>query len=65
MNVKIDKLSRLLLAIAAALLGTVLRKVTGMEAFFWLGIIACVLIFALLGRGEQYREQFGKKNKKK
>ncbi len=65
MNVKIDKLSRLLLAIAAALLGTVLKRVTGWEPFFWLGIIACVAIFALLGRGEQYREQFGNKKKKK
>ena len=47
------------------LLGTVLKRVTGWEPFFWLGIIACVAIFALLGRGEQYREQFGTKKKKK
>lgn len=57
MNLKIDKVTRLLLAVAAALLGHVLSRATQMEAFFWLGIIGCVAIFLLLGRGEQYRRQ--------
>ncbi|MBQ1704209.1 MAG: hypothetical protein II028_00015 [Clostridia bacterium] len=60
-NAKVDKTTRLLLAVAAALLGSILKKFTGLDAFFWLGIIACVLIFALLGRGEQYRERWGGK----
>lgn len=59
LNAKVDKTTRLLLAVAAALLGSILKRFTGLDAFFWLGIIVCVLIFLLLGRGEQYRERWG------
>lgn len=59
LNAKVDKTTRLLLAVAEALLGSILKRFTGLDAFFWLGIIVCVLIFLLLGRGEQYRQRWG------
>lgn len=60
---KLNKVSRMLFAIAALLLGSVLQNATGMQLFFWLGIIGCVGIFGFLGRGEEFKAR--KENKKK
>lgn len=60
---KLNKVSRMLFAIAALLLGSVLQNATGMQLFFWLGIIGCVGIFGFLGRGEEFKAR--KDGKKK
>lgn len=57
MNFKLNKLSRLLFAAAAILLGGVLQRATGKPAFFLLGVLAGVVIFGFLGRGEQFRQR--------
>ena len=48
------KLLRNYLPVGALLLGGVLRNATGMQVFFWLGVLGCVGIFGL-GRGEEFR----------
>ena len=60
---KLNKVSRMLFAIAALLLGSVLQNATGMQLFFWLGLAGCVGIFGFLGRGEEFKAR--KENKKK
>lgn len=60
---KVTKLSRMLFAIAALMLGGILQNATGMEVFFWLGIIGGVGIFGFLGRGEEFKAR--KEQKKK
>ena len=60
---KLNKVSRMLFALAALMLGGILRNATGMQLFFWLGIIGCVGIFGFLGRGEEFKAR--KENKKK
>ena len=60
---KLNKLSRMLFSIAVLLLGNILQNATGMQLFFWLGIIGCVGIFGFLGRGEEFQAR--KENKKK
>ena len=60
---KLNKVSRMLFALAALMLGGILKNATGMQLFFWLGIIGCVGIFGFLGRGEEFRAR--KENKKK
>lgn len=52
---KVTKLSRMLFAIAALMLGGILQNATGMQVFFWLGIVGCVGIFGFLGRGEEFK----------
>ena len=52
---KLNKVSRMLFAVGALLLGSVLRNATGMQVFFWLGVLGCVGIFGFLGRGEEFR----------
>ena len=52
---KLNKVSRMLFAVGALLLGGVLRNATGMQVFFWLGVLGCVGIFGFLGRGEEFR----------
>ena len=60
---KLNKVSRMLFALAALMLGVILQNATGMQLFFWLGIIGCVGIFGFLGRGEEFKAR--KENKKK
>ena len=60
---KLNKVSRMLFALAALMLGGILRNATGMQLFFWLGIIGCVGIFGFLGRGEEFQAR--KEEKKK
>ena len=60
---KLNKVSRMLFALAALMLGGILQNATGMLLFFWLGIIGCVGIFGFLGRGEEFKAR--KENKKK
>ena len=60
---KLNKVSRMLFALAALMLGGILRNATGMQLFFWLGIIGCVGIFGFLGRGEEFKAR--KDGKKK
>lgn len=55
LDLKISKLARLIFAVAALVAGQVVMKATGQPAWFWAGLVLCVLIFALLGRGEEYR----------
>ncbi len=55
LDLKISKLARLIFAVAALVAGQVVMKATGRQAWFWVGLVLCVLIFALLGRGEEYR----------
>ena len=52
---KLNKVSRMLFALAALMLGGILQNATGMQLFFWLGIIGCVGIFGFLGRGEEFK----------
>ena len=52
---KLNKVSRMLFALAALMLGGILRNATGMQLFFWLGIVGCVGIFGFLGRGEEFK----------
>lgn len=59
---KIHPLARLLFAVAALFLGSILRNAFHADVFLWLGIAGCVLIFALLGRREEFEER---KNRKK
>ena len=60
---KLNKLSRMLFSIAALLLGNILQNATGMQLFFWLGLIGCVVIFGFLGRGEEFKERRGNRKK--
>ena len=60
---KLNKVSRMLFALAALMLGNVLQNATGVQAFFWLGIVGCVGIFGFLGRGEEFKAR--KDGKKK
>ena len=60
---KVTKLSRILFAIAALMLGGILQNATGMQLFFWLGIVGCVGIFGFLGRGEEFKAR--RENRKK
>lgn len=60
---KLNKVSRMLFALAALMLGGILRNATGMQLFFWLGIVGCVGIFGFLGRGEEFKAR--KDGKKK
>ena len=60
---KLHKVSRMLFALAALMLGGILRNATGMQLFFWLGIVGCVGIFGFLGRGEEFKAR--KDDKKK
>ena len=60
---KLNKVSRMLFSLAALMLGGVLQNATGMQLFFWLGIVGCVAIFGFLGRGEEFRER--RENRKK
>ena len=45
----------LIFAVAALVAGQVIMKATGRPVWFWAGLVLCVLIFAVLGRGEEYR----------
>ncbi len=60
---KLNKVSRMLFAIAAILLGGILQNATGQQIFFWLGIVGCVVIFGFVGRGEEFKAR--RENKKK
>lgn len=60
---KLNKLSRMLFSIAALLLGNILQNATGMQLFFWLGLIGCVVIFGFVGRGEEFKAR--KENRKR
>ena len=60
---KLNKASRMLFALAALMLGGILQNATGMQVFFWLGIVGCVGIFGFLGRGEEFKAR--KENRKK
>ena len=60
---KLNKVSRMLFALAALMLGGILKTATGVQAFFWLGIVGCVAIFGFLGRGEEFKER--RENRKK
>ena len=60
---KLNKVSRMLFALAALMLGGILRNATGMQLFFWLGIIGCVGIFGFLGRGEEFKARKDEKKK--
>ncbi len=62
---KLNKVSRMLFALAALFLGMVLQNAIGTQAFFWLGVIGCVGIFGFAGRGEEFRARKEAKNKKK
>ena len=55
LDLKISKLARLIFAVAALVAGQVIMKATGRPVGFWVGLVLCVLIFAVLGRGEEYR----------
>ena len=61
---KLNKLSRMLFSIAALLLGNILQNATGMQLFFWLGLIGCVVIFGFVGRGEEFKERKAQNKKK-
>ena len=50
-------------ALAALMLGGILKNATGVQAFFWLGIVGCVAIFGFLGRGEEFKERRGNRKK--
>lgn len=52
---KLNKVSRMLFSLAALMLGGILQNATGIQAFFWLGIVGCVVIFGFLGRGEEFK----------
>lgn len=60
---KLNKVSRMLFALAALMLGNVLQNATGVQAFFWLGIVGCVVIFGFVGRGEEFKAR--KENRKR
>ena len=60
---KVNKVSRMLFALAALMLGSILKNATGMQLFFWLGIIGCVGIFGFLGRGEEFKARKDGKTK--
>lgn len=60
---KLNKVSRMLFALAALMLGGILRNATGMQLFFWLGIVGCVGIFGFLGRGEEFKARKDEKKK--
>ena len=60
---KLNKVSRMRFALAALMLGGILRNATGMQLFFWLGIIGCVGIFGFLGRGEEFKARKAGKKK--
>lgn len=45
----------MLFSLAALMLGGILQNATGIQAFFWLGIVGCVVIFGFLGRGEEFK----------
>ena len=60
---KLNKVSRMLFSIAALLLGNILQNATGMQLFFWLGLIGCVVIFGFVGRGEEFKAR--KENRKR
>ena len=60
---KLNKVSRMLFALAALMLGGILRNATGMQLFFWLGIVGCVVIFGFVGRGEEFKAR--KENRKR
>lgn len=60
---KLNKFSRMLFALAALMLGGILKNATGIQAFFWLGIIGCVAIFGFLGRGEEFKARREKRKK--
>ena len=63
---KIKKITRLCFAVAALLLGTLLRNELHSDVFFFLGLIACCAIFAFLGRREQFEaEKKAKEEKRK
>lgn len=55
LDLKVSKLARLIFAVAALVAGQVIMKATGRPVWFWVGLVLCVLIFAVLGRGEEYR----------
>lgn len=57
LDLKISKLARLIFAVAARVAGQVIMKATGRPVWFWAGLVLCVLIFAVLGRGEDYRSR--------
>ena len=52
---KLNKVSRMLFSLAALMLGGILQNATGIQAFFWLGIVGCVVIFGFVGRGEEFK----------
>lgn len=60
---KLNKVSRMLFSLAALMLGGILQNATGIQAFFWLGIVGCVVIFGFVGRGEEFKAR--RENKKK
>lgn len=60
---KLNKVSRMLFALAALMLGGILKNATSIQAFFWLGIIGCVVIFGFVGRGEEFKARW--ENRKK
>ena len=47
---KLSKVSRLIISVAALLLGNVLANAFGSPVFFLLGVALCVYIFGFLGR---------------
>ena len=53
----------MLFALAALMLGGILKNATSIQAFFWLGIIGCVVIFGFVGRGEEFKARW--ENRKK
>ena len=57
LDLKISKLARLIFAVAARVAGPGVMKATGRPVWFWAGLVLCVLIFAVLGRGEDYRSR--------
>lgn len=60
---KLNKVSRMLFSLAALMLGGILQNATGIQAFFWLGIVGCVVIFGFVGRGEEFKAR--RKSRKK
>lgn len=61
---KLNKLSRMLFSIAVLLLGNILQNATGMQLFFWLGLVGCVVIFGFVGRGEEFKARKAQNKKK-
>ena len=57
LDLKISKLARLIFAVAALVAGQMIMKATGRPVWFWVGLVLCFLIFAVLGRGEEYRSR--------